>query len=324
MCTAISFRMGDHYFGRTLDLDKGFGEQVVITPRCFPFLFRKMGRMDKHFAIIGMATVVENYPLYYEGTNEAGLSAAGLNFPGNACYFPFCEGKDNVTPYELIPWLLGQCETVCQAESLLRKVNLLDEPFRADFPLTPLHWLLSDRERSVVIESTKDGLFIYDNPLGVMTNNPPFTEQIYTLSRYANLNCENPQNDFLETFGIQPYSNGFGAIGLPGDWSSSSRFARAVFAKEHSVCGESEAERISQFFHVMGSVQVSRGAVRMDNGNFDMSLYTSCCNTDKGIYYYKTYENQSISAVRLFAENLDREKLKTFPLQNELSITYQN
>ncbi len=324
MCTAISFKTKDHYFGRTLDLDKGYGEQVVITPRRFPFVFRKMGKVDSHYAIIGMAAVIEDYPLYFEGTNEAGLSVAGLNFPENACYFPFCEGKDNVTPYELIPWLLGQCKSVSEAELLLCKLNLLNEPFRANLPLTPLHWLISDKERSIVVESRSSGLLIYENSLGVMTNNPPFPEQVSALSQYAKLSCKNPQKGFLEKFDIHPCSNGFGAIGLPGDFSSPSRFVRAVFVKEHSAWGESEAESVSQFFHVMASVQVSRGTVKMANGNFDVSLYTSCCNTDKGIYYYKTYDNQSISAVRLFAEDLDGRKLKTFPLQRELSVIYQN
>ena len=324
MCTAMSFPGKDHYFGRTLDWDCGYGECVVITPRNFPFAFRKMGIMDSHYAIIGMATVMDGYPLYFEGTNEKGLSVAGLNFPQNACYFPFCEKKDNVTPYELIPWLLGSCKDVSEAELLLRRINLLNEPFRADLPLTPLHWLIADRERSLVAESGAEGLFIYENPLGVMTNNPPFPEQISALSKYTNLSCENPGQGVLESFGIKPCSHGFGAVGLPGDWSSPSRFARTAFTKLYATVGDCELENVSQFFHIMASVQVCRGTVKMENGHFDMSLYTSCCNTDRGIYYYKTYENQSISAVQMHQEDLEGEKLISYPLFRNLSITYQN
>ena len=83
MCTAITFQTRDHYFGRNLDFEHGFGEKVVITPRNYPFTFRNTGRLNTHYAIIGMAVVDNNYPLYFDGTNEAGLSMAGLYFPGN-------------------------------------------------------------------------------------------------------------------------------------------------------------------------------------------------------------------------------------------------
>ncbi|WP_426097813.1 linear amide C-N hydrolase, partial [Escherichia coli] len=79
------------------------------------FDFRKVKNLDKHYAMIGIAAGVANYPLYYEATNEKGLSMAGLNFPGNADYKELQEGKDNVAPFEFIPWILGQCSTIDEA-----------------------------------------------------------------------------------------------------------------------------------------------------------------------------------------------------------------
>ena len=94
MCTAISYKTKDHYFGRNLDLEYSYVESVTVTPRNYPFHFRKERDFPKHYAMIGMAYVQDDYPLYYDATNEKGLSIAALNFPQNAHYKPFCEGKD--------------------------------------------------------------------------------------------------------------------------------------------------------------------------------------------------------------------------------------
>ena len=125
MCTAVSFvQGGDLYFGRTLDLDRSFGEQVVVVPRNYSLRFRMSGALDSHYAMIGMALVREDYPLYYEAANEAGLAMAGLNFPGNARYAAPAGGRDNVASFEFLPWMLGQCADVDQAEGLLARLNI--------------------------------------------------------------------------------------------------------------------------------------------------------------------------------------------------------
>ena len=120
MCTAAVYKTKDHYFGRTLDYEISFGEQVTVTPRNFPFVFRRVPTMDTHYAMFGMATICENYPLYYEATNEKGLSMAGLNFPGNACYFDKHQEKNNVSPFEFIPWILSKCQNL--DEKFLRTI----------------------------------------------------------------------------------------------------------------------------------------------------------------------------------------------------------
>lgn len=104
MCTAITYTTKDNYFGRNLDLDFSYNETVTICPRNYPFSFRHQGENNSHFAMIGMATVVADYPLYYEAVNEKGLGMAGLNFPENADYKEVAEGKDNLASFELIPW----------------------------------------------------------------------------------------------------------------------------------------------------------------------------------------------------------------------------
>ena len=107
MCTAITFSKQDFYFGRTLDLERSYGEEVVISPRNFLLPFRQRPSLDHHYAIIGMAHISNGYPLYYDAVNEAGLCMAALNFPGFAQYKVSAEGRDNVASFEFLPWVLG-------------------------------------------------------------------------------------------------------------------------------------------------------------------------------------------------------------------------
>lgn len=323
MCTAITYKTKDHYFGRNLDLEYNYRESVTITPRKYPFHLRNGSSISDHYAMIGMATVADSYPLYYDATNEYGLSMAGLNFPGNAVYRRETDGQDNIAPFEFIPWILGKCKTVEEVRSHLNNICLAKIPFSDNYPLSPLHWIISDEKESITVEPMERELKIYANPVGVLTNNPPFDFHMYNLSNYLNLTHEEPVNRFTNKIDLAPYSRGMGAIGLPGDLSSSSRFIRASFTKLNSVSGESETESISQFFHILGAVEQQSGCVKI-NGKFEKTVYSSCCNTDKCIYYYTTYENSQITAVHLFHENLDEDKLISYPLINDQQIRHEN
>ena len=314
MCTAVTYKTKDHYFGRNLDLEYTYNETVTITPRKFPFHFRKMGKMESHYAMIGMAYIAEGFPLYYDATNEMGLSIAGLNFPGNAEYKPYCPVKDNVTPFELVPWILGQCATVADAEKLLGRINLLEEDFGPELPLSPLHWMISDAQRSITLEAVKEGIKIYENPVGVLTNNPTFDYHLFNLNNYMSLSAEQPENTFSSQLRLRKYSRGMGAMGLPGDASSMSRFVRAAFVKLNSVSGDSEAESVSQIFHILRSVEMPRGCVQLEGGAYEFTVYSSCCNTDRGIYYYCTYEGNRICSVDMHQVDLDGCALTAYPV----------
>lgn len=315
MCTAVNFLSGDNYFGRNLDLERSYGERIVITPRCYKFTMGTLPALESHYAMIGMATVVDDYPLYYEATNETGLSMAGLNFPGNACYHAYREDKDNVTPFEFIPYVLGKCKDTAQARKLLERINLVDVNFSEDLPVSPLHWIISDRYGSVTVESVKDGLKIYDNPYGVLTNNPTFPWHLVNVNNYMGLSEVSPENKLSDKHSFNAYSLGMGALGLPGDYSSASRFVRAVFVKEKSPCFESEKEAVSHFFHILGSVAMPKGCVLTGNGEWEYTRYSCCCNADKGIYYYTTYSNMNITAVDMHSVNIEDREIYTFPLE---------
>ena len=324
MCTAATYKTKNHYFGRNLDLEFSYKETVTVTPRNYEFNFRNVGCVKTHYALIGMSYVMNDYPLYYDATNEKGLSMAGLNFPGNAYYGEIEEGKDNIAPFEFIPYILCDCSTVEEAKEKLKNINIANINFSKELPASPLHWIIADKNSSITVESVKDGLKVYDNPVGILTNNPTFDIHMFNLNNYMSMSIEPPKNTFSDKLKLDAYSRGMGALGLPGDLSSASRFVKAAFTKMNSLSGDSENESISQFFHILDSVCQQRGCVHMGEDKYEITIYSSCVNTDKGIYYYKTYDNSQISAVDMYKENLDSNKLINYDLIKDGQILYQN
>lgn len=309
MCTCITYLNNDFYFGRNLDLDCSFGETVTITPRNFPLVFRQVGQQDHHYAMIGMASACGSFPLYAEAVNEKGLAMAGLNFPGNAFYRKVNGEGLELASFEIIAWILGKCASVAEAEEYLGGMKITDTAFSDRMPPAPLHWMLADHEKCLVIEAVQEGLKVYENPFGVLTNNPPFEFHRMNMNNYMNLTAESPQNRLSDKLDLKPYAQGMGAIGLPGDASSTSRFVRAVFLKCNSVAPEEEKASVSQFFHILDSVAMVRGAVVTEQGTYDITTYSSCINTRTGVYYYKTYDDRRVHAVDMYETDLDGNAL---------------
>lgn len=324
MCTAATYKTKDFYFGRTLDYEFSYGDEVVITPRNYPFHFVETGEINSHYAMIGASYVDRDFPLYYDAVNERGLGIAGLNFVGNAAFYEKKQEKDNIAQFEMIPWILCQCATVREARKLIGNMNLIPVAFSDKLPLAQLHWMISDREESITVEAVEEGIRIYDNPIGVLTNNPPFDKQMFQLNNYMHLSAKSPANTFANGLDLQRYSRGMGALGLPGDLSSQSRFVRAAFVKLNSVSGEGEEESVSQFFHILGAVDQQRGCCKLDNGEYEITLYTSCCNTDRGIYYYTTYDNHQIIGIDMHREDLEGNRIIRRPFVKGEPIRIQN
>ena len=180
--------------------------------------------------------------------------------------------------------------------------------------MSPLHWIISDRHGSITVESVKEGLKIYDNPYGVLTNNPTFDWHLMNVNNYMSLSEAYPDNKLSQKHSFDAYSLGMGALGLPGDFSSASRFIRAVFVKEKSPCFEGEKDSVSHFFHMLYSVAMPKGCVLTRGGECEYTRYSSCCNADKGIYYYTTYGNMNITEVDMHSVNIDDREIYAFPL----------
>ena len=308
MCTAIALSSPGCFFGRNLDLERSIGEKVVFCPRAFPLALRHLPAISRHAAILGMAREEDGFPLYFDAMNEHGLAMAGLNFPDFCAYHPIDKKKPNVAPFELIPYVLGTCDSLHAARALLEQINLTDTPFSPTFPNTPLHFMLTSREGSLVIESTKDGLQTYDNPVDVMTNSPPFPWHMQRLCDFMGLSADPASLRFGGSLPLHAYSRGMGAIGLPGDLSSSSRFVRAAFARANSVC-PSDSSGALQLMHLLDFVAMPRGCVRLEDEQLEYTVYTSCMDLEQKTYYYKAYEDVTPKSIRMHTEDLDLNML---------------
>ena len=324
MCTAATYRTDDFYMGRTLDYEFSYGEEITVMPRNFPLSFRHGGGTDRHYAIIGMAYVADGYPMFYDAVNEKGLGMAGLNFAASARYSEPEDGKQNVAQFEFIPWVLSQFASLGQARSAIEKINLVGTTYDSRYPAAKMHWIIADKSGAITVEPTESGLKIYDNAPGVLTNEPPFDMQLFNLNNYMRLSPKQPENSFSDALDLGTYSRGMGGLGLPGDLSSMSRFVRAAFTKLNSLSGSGEAESVGQFFHILGSVEQVRGCCEVAQDKYEITIYTSCFNADKGVYYYTTYNNRRITAVDMHRENLDSDSLARYPMLDKEDVLRQN
>lgn len=316
MCTCISLTAAQHCFGRTLDIDICNNEAVVITPRRFSLAFRRAGTLHTHYAIIGMAHVANDTPLYYDAMNEHGLSMAGLNFPVSAVYQAEAEGLDNIAPFEVIPWILTQCRNTAEARKLLEHINIEDISFSDALPATPLHWMLADAESCLAVEATADGLHILENPSRVIANNPPLPQQLAHLAEFTHL-TNAARQDAPPVAGL-----GLGSAGLPGDFTSPARFVRAAMLRQWTAPYAGD-DPVWDLFRLLTAVSIPQGAVLTEEGRAHYTRYISCCCAD-GRYCYATPEDSTPTAVCLQHAELDGTALSVYPLLKDRQMRCQN
>ncbi len=321
MCTAMTFNADSLYFGRTLDYDFPFDNQIIILPRNYELNFTGSLSVKSHSAIMGSGIIVDGYPLLFEGVNESGLCVAALNFSSNAVYDKPQDNKENIASFEFITYILSTCISVSGAHTKLLGANITDKAFSDKIPTSPLHFIIADKKGCITVESTKEGLKIFENPVGVLTNDPAFDIQLFSLNNYTNLSCYNPQNKVFGSFEAKSFSRGMGALGLPGDYSSNSRFVRTAFIKNHLSLKE---DNVAQFFSALNSVTIPSGTVITENGKEQETQYVCCIDASRLIYYYVTKENRQISAVALQNENLDGEGMVSYPFIKRQQINRQN
>lgn len=313
MCTGVRFNdvKGNMYFGRNLDWSVGYGQKVVVTPRGYSYTSAFLGEQKpQHGAIIGMAIVEENTPLYFDCANEAGLAIAGLNFPGYAAYEPQAvEGKTNVAAYEFPLWVLMNFQSVDEVEKALADVAIVAKPINEQYPVSSLHFLIGDAQRSIVVEYTSNGMEIYHNDVDVLTNQPGYAWHKENLRNYMNLFPQMPEKVNWGKAEMTPFGSGSLMRGIPGDYYSPSRFIRAAYLNSHYPVKSSEAENVARLFHTLAGVWMVDGAAEMADQKCEITVYTGGYSAATQTYYYNTYENPAIVSVALKDFDLDSSKL---------------
>lgn len=329
MCTSLGIQIsnGHCFFGRNMDIPYQFNQSVMIIPKNYLLTNKVTNKkqVTKH-TMIGMGTVIDGHPVLADGMNEVGLACAGLNFEGYA-YFEkeLIDKKENVTPYDFIWWVLSNFETIEEVEVGAKTLHLVDCPINENTPVPKLHWMISDRTgKSIVIEKTKEALTVHDNTIGVMTNNPTFDWQLTNLKQYLMVSPYSPKQTNWSDHQLNALGVGAGTMGIPGDFGSVSRFVRIAYVAAHLPKIENDKEAITHFFHMLDYVQMVKGGVLTEDGLEDLTIYSSCMDLQKGIYYYKTYENNRINGINMFKAVLDEEKVIQFSYLTEQDINYQN
>ena len=312
MCTGVRFSdgNGNMYFGRNLDWSTPYGQKVVITPREYKYKSAFLGEMANSPALIGMGIVAENTPLYFDCANEHGLAIAGLNFPGYAAYAPTpVEGKTNVAAYEFPLWVALNFKTVAELEKALKTVVIVAKPINEQYPVSQLHWIIGDKERSIVVEYTARGMEIFENDVDVLTNQPGYEWYKENLRNYMNLFPQMPKEVKWGKAKMVAFGSGSLMRGIPGGFYSTDRFVRVAYLNTHYPMQTDEATNVSRLFHTLTGVAMIDGGAQMGDGAYEKTIYTGGYSTLSQTYYYSTYEDPAIKSVALKDHKLDSTEI---------------
>ena len=314
-CSAVGWSTedGKHLWARNMDFNRmAAGTAVTYLPAGTAMASSEGETAPAKYAAVGMGLLaVPGMPLLYEGVNEAGLMGGQLYFRGFARYEDAPRpGTAAIQPPLVVGWLLSRCASVEEAARVLRdEVTLVARPLLGTVP--PLHWSFSDRTGEVmVVESDEEGLHLYRNTVGVMTNSPSYAWHRLNLLNYAGV--RDLDYDTVEVCGEQlpQCFSGSGAQGLPGDWSSPSRFIRLAMLRKFAVRGRDEQTGMARLFRIMDSAAFPLGMVRVSQPGgptaldenvqpWDYTLYTAAYCAESGRCCWTTYDNPTIRTVTL-------------------------
>lgn len=328
MCTSLTLRTKDdhHLFARTMDFTLDLNQSIIITPRQYKWENISGETIIAKQAVVGMGIDYQGKVILADGLNESGMTCAALYFPGFASYSPKLDDSNtNLAPFDFVLWSLTQFDSVQAVKKEINKVSFVDVPLSILNTTPPLHWILSDKSgECIVIESTNQGLHVYDNPVGVMTNSPEFSWHLQNLRQYIGLRAKQFEPTQWGDLTLSAFGQGSGSVGLPGDFTPPSRFVRAAYWKQNIKGVENEIEGITAIFHILSTCEVPGGGVVTLDNIEDNTIYTSAMCLESGTYYYHTYDCRQISAVNLFNENLDTDKIKMYPFHRIQPIRYEN
>ncbi|PRP50842.1 linear amide C-N hydrolase [Bacillus halotolerans] len=324
MCTSLTLETADckHVLARTMDFAFQLGTEVILYPRRYSWNSEADGKAHQtQYAFIGMGRKLGNI-LFADGVNENGLSCAALYFPGYAEYEKTIrEDIVHIAPHEFVTWALSVCKSLDDVKEKIRSLTIVEKKLDLLDTVLPLHWILSDRTgRSLTIEPRADGLKVYDNQPGVMTNSPDFIWHVTNLQQYTGIRPKQLESKEMGGLALSAFGQGLGTVGLPGDYTPPSRFVRAVYLKEHLVPAADETKGVTAALQILANMTIPKGAVITEKDEIHYTQYTSVMCNDTGNYYFHHYDNRQIQKVNLFHEDLDCLEPKVFSAKAEESI----
>lgn len=300
MCTAMSIisKNGNTFFGRTMDFSYKLDPEIYISPRDYKWNTGLGNDVINKYKFIGIGQNIGKIT-FADGTNELGLAGAFLFFPGYADYNNYENSNLNNIPIasiDIINFVLGNCSDIQDVIKILSNINITGVEDSVTNSVAPLHWIFVDKKgKCITVEKTINGLQIFDNQLKVLANSPNFDWHMTNLRNYINITPVQQESVSWGDITITPFGQGAGTFGLPGDYTSPSRFVRTAYLKSFTDLPENNEDAINNCFNIMKGVTIPKGTVITVRGTDDYTQYTAFMNINSGDYYFNTYSNNQIS-----------------------------
>lgn len=326
MCTSMTYATSDgqYWLARTMDFGFELGGNPVVIPRKYNFQSVTGRSFTTKFGFVGAGAKLQDY-IVVDGVNEHGLSAATLYFSDEAHYSDQpVSGKLNLASFELVNWILGVNQSTAEVRAHLDQINVVNFALPLLKANVPLHWMIADRAGHCgVLEMQAEGIHWYDNQIGVMTNSPDFAWHRQNLGNYVQLeNGGQPDRQF-NGYTAKQIGPGAGALGLPGDYTSTSRFVRAAFMREYAPAVPDKVA-INTVNHLLEPFDIPRGVKLQANGKFDYTQYRGYMQMSNSTYYFQPYQSSDISAVHLTEALMNKSTVTDFPVPREQQVTALN
>ncbi len=319
-CTGVQLKAedGTSISGRTVEFGSNIEMSVALIPRNYQFVGnipkgKGMGYQSK-YASIGIYCFEEQ--VLMDGINEKGLVAAAFYFPGYADYEAVNQSNAHqaVSPVEFPNWILTQFATVAEVKEALSSVIIAPTVSKSwGTTPPPMHYIVYDTTgASLVIEPLKGKLVQHDNPIGVFTNSPTFEWHLTNLRNSINLNVYNVDPISLKGLELAPFGQGSGLVGLPGDFTPTSRFVRATFFSAAALPSKTPEDAVFETFHILNQFDIPAGVVREKEKkgfSYDSTLLTSVKDPKSLRYYYRSYNDQAIRYLDLNQFDLNSESI---------------
>lgn len=311
MCTGIRLIADDSSVvcARTLEFAKNIESQIMVIPRNLQLTGSGLVWKSKFAA---MGTNASGETGIIDGINEKGLAGGLFYFPEFAQYQEATSSEKFLAPWEILTWILTNCVTIDEVKKELSNIKVTNTVFDAWGIIPPIHAIIHDPfGNSLVIEYIKGNLVLTDNPLGVLTNSPAFDWHIINLRNYINLSAFNISELELKNIKLTPLGQGSGMLGLPGDFTSPSRFIRAVAYSQSVVNIKNDKDAIKTAFHILNLFDIPYGSVRQKEDSkvhCELTQWTSATDLKNKIYYIHTYDNRNVQIFELNKMNLNADK----------------
>ena len=330
-CTGIILKTldGSTIVGRTMEFGFDIKSNVLVVPAGTKYTTlglnpKKSGfTFEAKYGFAGANALGKS--IIVDGVNEKGLYFGAFYFKGAAEYSELTAANQNnaISSEEVGNWLLSQFATVEEIKAAMSEKVVVGTYVKEIEGIAPLHYAVTDADGgSIVIEYTKSGLTIHDNTVNVVTNNPTYDWQLTNLRNYIGLTATNRETLTVGKQKVKPFGQGTGMFGLPGDFSSPSRFVRATAFANNALPSKDVDEGVFRAFHIMNNFDIPKGAIRESDNKtlMDYTIWTSVTDTKNAIYYYKTFKGQAVECLDLRKALVNLKSPKLLKMETEFSI----